>query len=89
MKIRENVIENNLARRVEEMGGITYKLSPIGRINKPDRLVMLPGGKIIFVECKRPGETPRQGQLREHERLRKLGFRVEVLDSHDVRFLYD
>lgn len=89
MKIRENVIENNLARRVEEMGGITYKLSPIGRINKPDRLVMLPGGKIIFVECKRPGEQPRQGQLREHERLRKLGFRIEVLDSHDVRFLYD
>lgn len=87
--MRENVIENNLARRVEEMGGITYKLSPIGRINKPDRLVMLPGGKIIFVECKRPGEQPRQGQLREHERLRKLGFRVEVLDSHDVRFLYD
>lgn len=89
MKTRESVIESNLARRVEEMGGITYKLSPIGRINKPDRLVMLPGGKTIFVECKRPGEKPRQGQLREHERLRKLGFRVEVLDSHDVRFLYD
>lgn len=87
--MRESVIEKNLVRQVEALGGITYKLSPIGRINKPDRLVMLPRGKIIFVECKRPGEKPRAGQLREHERLRKLGFRVEVLDSHDVRFLYD
>lgn len=50
---------------------------------------MLPGGEIIFVECKRPEEKPRQGQLREYERLRKLGFRVEVLDSHNVRFLYE
>lgn len=89
MKPLESVIENNLARRVEDLGGITYKLSPIGRVNKPDRLVMLPGGKVIFVECKRPGEKPRPGQIREHERLRKLGFRVEVLDSHDVRFLYE
>jgi hypothetical protein len=87
--MRESVIEKNLVRQVEALGGITYKLSPIGRINKPDRLVMLPRGKIIFVECKRPGEKPRAGQLREHERLRKLGFRVEVLDSHDVRFLYE
>ncbi|OCG39026.1 nuclease [Gilliamella sp. Fer2-1] len=87
--MRESVIEKNLVRQVEALGGITYKLSPIGRINKPDRLVMLPGGKVIFVECKRPGEKPRSGQVREHERLRKLGFRVEVLDSHDVRFLYD
>lgn len=87
--MRESVIEKNLVRQVEILGGITYKLSPIGRANKPDRLVMLPGGKVIFVECKRPGEKPRAGQVREHERLRKLGFRVEVLDSHDMRFLYD
>lgn len=89
MRVLESVIEKNLIRRVGELGGITYKLSPIGRINKPDRLVMLPNGKIIFVECKRPGEEPRPGQIREHERLRRLGYRVVVLDSHDVSFLYE
>lgn len=89
MRVLESVIEKNLIRRVEDLGGITYKLSPIGRINKPDRLVMLPNGKIIFVECKRPGEEPRPGQIREHERLRRLGYRVVVLDSHDVSFLYE
>ena len=87
--MRESVIENNLTRSVEALGGITYKLTPAGRVNKPDRLVMLPGGKIIFVECKRPGGKPRPGQIREHERLRKLGFHVVVLDSRDVSFLYD
>lgn len=89
MRVLESVIEKNLIRRVGELGGITYKLSPIGRINKPDRLVMLPNGKIIFVECKRSGEEPRPGQIREHERLRRLGYRVVVLDSHDVSFLYE
>lgn len=89
MNKRESVIEKNLVHHVENLGGITYKLSPTGRANKPDRLVMLPGGKIIFVECKAPGEKPRLGQVREHERLKKLGFRVVVLDSNDMSFLND
>lgn len=87
MNKRESLIEKYLCKEIEDRGGMTYKLSPIGRVNKPDRLVMLPGGKIIFVECKAPGEKPRLGQLREHERLRKLGFRVVVLDSYDVTFV--
>lgn len=89
MKSLESVVEKNLTRRVEELGGITYKLSPAGRVNKPDRLVLLPKGKMIFVECKRPGEKPRDGQLREHERLRRLGYKVVVLDSMNVSFLYE
>lgn len=89
MRVLESVIENNLTRRVEALGGLTYKLAPTGRINKPDRLVMLPNGKLFFVECKRPGKKPRPGQIREHERLRRLGYRVVVLDSHDVSFLYE
>lgn len=87
MNKREALIETHLCKEVEARGGITYKLSSIGRMNKPDRLVMLPGGRIIFVECKAPGQKPRAGQLREHERLHKLGFRVEVVDSYDVLFL--
>ncbi|HHD7566826.1 TPA: VRR-NUC domain-containing protein, partial [Escherichia coli] len=50
----------------------------------PDRIVLLPGGRIVFVECKAPGKPPRPDQLREHERLRKLGFTVVVLDSKNL-----
>jgi hypothetical protein len=38
----------------------------------------------IFVELKAPGKKPTPGQLREHARLRELGFRVEVLDSTEA-----
>ncbi|EES5143852.1 VRR-NUC domain-containing protein, partial [Escherichia coli] len=55
-----------------------------GRRSVPDRIVLLPGGRIIFVECKSPGKPPRPDQLREHERLRKLGFTVVVLDSKNL-----
>ena len=47
----------------------------------PDRLVLLPGGHIGFVEVKAPGEKPRPLQLSRHRRLRQLGFRVYVLDD--------
>lgn len=50
----------------------------------PDRIVLLPDGKIIFVECKAPDEKPRPDQLREHARLFALGFHVVVLDSKDL-----
>ena len=47
----------------------------------PDRLVLLPGGRVIFVEVKAPGMRPRPLQLRVHELLRRLGFVVHVLDG--------
>ncbi|EEP0571363.1 VRR-NUC domain-containing protein, partial [Salmonella enterica] len=50
----------------------------------PDRIVLLPGGRLVFVECKAPGKAPRADQGREHERLRALGFTVVVLDSKNL-----
>ena len=47
----------------------------------PDRMVLLPNGKIGFVEVKAPGEKPRALQLARHRMLRKLGFLVFVLDD--------
>ena len=44
----------------------------------------LPGGRLVCVECKAPGKPPRVDQLREHERLRALGFNVVVLDSKNL-----
>lgn len=81
---RESKIEKNLVAAVKQAGGTAYKWVSPGRRSVPDRIVLLPGGRIVFVECKSPGAKPRSDQLREHERLRKLGFEVVVLDSADL-----
>ncbi|CDL85380.1 VRR-NUC domain-containing protein [Xenorhabdus szentirmaii] len=84
MKIREDVIEKHLVNEVKKAGGIAYKFVSPGRRGVPDRIVVLPNGRVVFVECKAPGEKPRPDQLREHERLRALGQTVVVLDSKKV-----
>ncbi|MBD2786557.1 VRR-NUC domain-containing protein [Xenorhabdus sp. DI] len=84
MKIREDVIEKNLVSEIKKVGGIAYKFVSPGRRGVPDRIVVLPDGRVVFVECKAPGEKPRPDQLREHERLRALGQTVVVLDSKNV-----
>ncbi|MEX3002722.1 VRR-NUC domain-containing protein [Serratia sp. JSRIV002] len=82
--IRESTVENNLVKKVKAAGGTAYKFTSPGRKAVPDRLVLLPGGRVVFVECKAPGELPRADQVREHNRLRALGFKVVVLDSKDL-----
>ncbi|CDH31738.1 VRR-NUC domain-containing protein [Xenorhabdus bovienii] len=84
MNIRESVIENHLVKEIKKAGGIAYKFVSPGRRSVPDRICILPGGRILFVECKAPGEKPRPDQIREHERLRALGFEVVVLDNKNV-----
>lgn len=81
---RENPVEKHLIKEVKKAGGRAYKFVSPGRRSVPDRIVLLPGGRLVFVECKAPGKPPRADQLREHERLRTLGFTVVVLDSKDL-----
>lgn len=52
-----------------------------GMSGVPDRLVLLPGGQLIFVEMKRPGGKLQPLQLKRKRDLEQLGFRVEVIDS--------
>lgn len=86
--IRERTLEKYLARKVRETGGMAYKLTVFGRRGVPDRLLLMPGGRLIFVECKAPGEKPRPEQLREHERLEALGFTVVVLDDKNLEVIF-
>lgn len=92
--MRESVIEAYLVHRVKAVGGEVRKVQWIGRRGAPDRLVMLPPGALragaqdivaldctIWVELKATGVRPEDYQLREHARMRKLGQRVEVVDS--------
>ena len=48
----------------------------------PDRIILLPGAKVIFVEMKKPGKTERKRQLYVQGLLRALGFEVfSAVDS--------
>ena len=77
--MREKYIENELVKSVRAAGGICPKLISPGTDGMPDRMVLLPGGKIGFVEVKAPGKRPRPLQMRRHRILRSLGFKVFVL----------
>lgn len=89
--MQETTVEKALCRNLKGLGGIAYKFVSPGRRNVPDRLCLLPIGNekhaaivasyLRFVECKKPGEKPNAGQRREHAKIRKLGFRVDVVDS--------
>ena len=79
--MRERDIEQHLVRRVKEMGGEVRKAQWIGRRGAPDRRVLLPGRTPVWVELKAPGVKPEAHQIREHNRMRRLGELVEVLDT--------
>ncbi|MEX3555285.1 MAG: VRR-NUC domain-containing protein [Burkholderia gladioli] len=79
----EHVIETCLVERVHAIGGAAYKFTSPARRSVPDRLVVLPGGKIAFVECKRPGGRLTRAQAREHDRLRALGCSVWIVDTRE------
>lgn len=79
--MREKIIEQLLAKAVKSSGGIAPKLVSPGFDGMPDRLVLLPGGKIGFVEVNAPGKEPRPLQVARHGLLRRLGFKVYILDA--------
>ena len=79
--MREKALEQKFVAAVRAAGGITPKFTSPGFDGVPDRLVLLPGGRIAFVEVKAPGEKPRPLQEARHRLLRRLGFRVYVLDD--------
>lgn len=79
----EGKIEAALVRRVKSLGGTAEKFTSPGRRSVPDRLVTLPGGRVIFVELKAPGKQPTDKQAKDHERRRVLGCDVRVIDNLD------
>lgn len=79
--MREKYIEQKLVKAAKNIGGIALKFTSPGFGGMPDRIVLLPLGSIGFVEVKAPGEKPRPLQLARHELLRRLGFKVYVLDD--------
>lgn len=77
----EKLIERKLVQQVKEKGGMCIKLLCNHIQGLPDRLCLFPDGKIAFVELKTTGEKPKRIQTFMHNKLRKLGFQVLVIDS--------
>lgn len=78
--MREKQIENKLSMAVKKRGGLCEKWNS-GTAGWPDRIIIMPDGKIAFAELKAPGKKPRPLQTARHKALTKLGFRVYVIDS--------
>lgn len=79
--MRESIVENYLRKRVKQLEGIHRKVVYQGRRGSPDDWCFFPGGQVMIVECKAPGETPRPDQVFEIETLRSFGLSVFVVDS--------
>lgn len=80
MPKKESQVEKSVVATVKAAGGIAYKFSSPAHRSVPDRLCVLPGGHVCFVECKAPGKKATNAQQKEHERLRSIGAQVNVID---------
>lgn len=79
--MREKTIEHKLVMETKERGGMALKFVSPSFSGMPDRLVLLPEGRLAFVEVKAPGKKPRPLQEIRHAMLLRLGFSVYVLDD--------
>lgn len=79
--MRERVLEKELVRAVRKSGGLAIKLVSPGWAGAPDRLILMPGGRLAFVELKAPGHTLRPLQAKRKGQLGALGFSVYCIDQ--------
>lgn len=82
MQVLECDVEDRLRDKVrQKLGGLALKFVSPGFAGVPDRIVLLPGARIIFVETKAPKKKPRKLQLRVADMIRALGFDVRCIDT--------
>lgn len=77
----EKVFERTLSKYVDDAGGMAVKLLSQFLRGLPDRMFLLKGGIVVFVEFKSTGKKPTKMQEYVHKRIQALGFPVLVVDS--------
>ena len=89
--MKESEIEARLVRGVKALGGVAYKFVSPGNVGVPDRVVVLPGGRVICVELKAEGGRLSPMQRQQLARLRRLGADAREVKSETgvARFLED
>jgi len=81
--MRESTLERRLVREVKRIGGRAPKWVSPGNRGVPDRIILLPGGRTVFVEMKAPGKPLDPLQEKWVRTLRKLGHEVYKIDSDE------
>lgn len=90
IEMQEANVEKYLIRYVKDKGGLCLKFISASMRGLPDRIVILPQGKIFFVELKAKGKKPRPEQTRVHKLFSSLGAKVYTADSKEkVRSVVD
>lgn len=79
----EKALERYLRERVADLGGLCLKYTNAAESGFPDRVVLLPRGRVMWVELKSLGEHPRPLQLYRHRQLLTVGQEVWVADSRE------
>ena len=74
--MRESSVEARLRKLIKRAGGRCLKWTCPGHTGVPDRIILMPGGRVYFAELKAPGEKERARQEYVQRQLRKLGFKV-------------
>jgi hypothetical protein len=77
----EKALEAKLYKEVRILGGLCLKLPSIHFTGLPDRLGLLPGGYMFFAEIKTTGKKPTKIQIKIHDKIKALGFKVYIVDS--------
>ena len=81
--MKESSIERRLVDGVKKVGGLALKFVSPGHAGVPDRIVLLPRGRLIFVEMKTETGSLTPLQIDTHNRIRALGFDVRTLYGKD------
>jgi len=79
--VLEKQIEHTVCEYARSRDVLAYKFTSPNRMAVPDRLFILPSGKMFFCEFKRTGAKPTEAQNREHQRLRQHNVNVFVIDN--------
>lgn len=89
--MRESDLERKFVKAVENIGGLAPKWTSPGSRGVPDRIVILPNGRVAFVELKAPGKDLRALQTWWAQRLQSLGHKVYKIDSQQgiIAFIED
>lgn len=81
--MREREIERKLVDAIKIKGGICWKFVSPGTAGVPDRIILMPNGRIAFVELKALGKEMRPLQVHRKRQLEALGFRVYCIDKKE------
>ena len=80
----ESTVERHLREEAKKRKGMALKFVSPGMNGVPDRIVLMPDGKMAFVELKAPGKKMRPLQEKRKRTLEELGFLVFCVDSKEM-----